>query len=406
MVNEMGFKVAGLDKLQNDLKDAQRAFKSLDGTIATLHFDPQEPASVLAAIRQMESAIDEKTKLYRGNALVQNVAVQLKEKYRAQIQERAALVRSTKEAENMDTNELLTVLRHIENTVSDLKRADRGSFNRHIQKLSRLLHSPELKPLTAELIDGIDLEAWLQKGRATQGSMVGSAELTWPPDHEKEMGTVILLVDHFAKKPDEAWNFARTFYYNGNNIVQNLQNMTGQVLIPFARDYIDHVKQKTGVVEATSLPAKTEPAARKVFVVHGHDESVRESVARFLEKLGFEALILHEQANQGRTIIEKVEAHGDVGFAVVLLTPDDEGNANGQPARPRARQNVILELGYFLGRLGRSRVMALKQGDLEIPSDFHGVVYEPFASGGAWKGALARELQAAGFDIDWNTVMK
>lgn len=141
-------------------------------------------------------------------------------------------------------------------------------------------------------------------------------------------------------------------------------------------------------------------------MVHGHDDAARESVARFLEKLTFEAIILHEQASQGRTIIEKVEAHSDVGFAVVLLSPDDEGNAKGQPPQPRARQNVILELGYFLGRLGRSRVMALKQGDVEIPSDFHGVVYEPFATGGPWKAALGRELEAAGFDIDWNMVMK
>lgn len=206
--------------------------------------------------------------------------------------------------------------------------------------------------------------------------------------------------------PDATLQFANTFYYNGNKYVLNLQNMTGQVLVPFARDYIDHIKQKTGVVEATTLPTRTEPAARKVFVVHGQDDGPRESVARFLEKLQFGAIILHEQANQGHTIIEKVEAHGDVGFAIVLLTPDDEGRAQGQKPQPRARQNVILELGYFLGRLGRSRVMALKQGDLEIPSDFHGVVYEPFASGGAWKNALGRELQAAGFEIDWNAVMK
>jgi hypothetical protein len=113
---------------------------------------------------------------------------------------------------------------------------------------------------------------------------------------------------------------------------------------------------------------------RKVFIVHGHDDGAREAVARFLERLGFEAIILHERANQGRTVIEKVEAHGDVGFAVVLLTPDDEGCVKGDTLVPRARQNVILELGYFIGRLGRKRVCALKRGDVEIPSDFGGVV--------------------------------
>lgn len=144
--------------------------------------------------------------------------------------------------------------------------------------------------------------------------------------------------------------------------------------------------------------------SRRVFVVHGHDDGSREMVARFLEKVGFEAVILHEQANQGRTVIEKVEAHGDVGFAVVLLTPDDEGCVRGGTPEPRARQNVILELGYFIGRLGRGKVCALKRGVLEIPSDYAGVVYESLE--GNWKQALGRELQEAGHEIDWNKVMR
>jgi predicted nucleotide-binding protein len=146
--------------------------------------------------------------------------------------------------------------------------------------------------------------------------------------------------------------------------------------------------------------------ARKVFVVHGHDEGVREAVARFLEKIGFEAVILHEKANQGRTVIEKVEAHGDVGFAVVLLTPDDEGCVKGGTPTPRVRQNVLLELGYFLGKLTRARVCTLKVGDPEIPSDWRGVIDESFDIGGGWRQTLARELQAAGFDVDWNLVMR
>jgi len=89
--------------------------------------------------------------------------------------------------------------------------------------------------------------------------------------------------------------------------------------------------------------------SQRIFIVHGHDDYARETVARFLEKIGFEAVILHEQANMGRTIIEKVEAESDVGFAVVLLTPDDEGAVKGGTPEPRARQNVILELGYFTG---------------------------------------------------------
>ena len=144
---------------------------------------------------------------------------------------------------------------------------------------------------------------------------------------------------------------------------------------------------------------------RKVFVVHGHDEGARETVARFLMQLGFDPIILHEQANQGRTVMEKVEAHGEVGFAVVLLTPDDEGSVKGGTSEPRVRQNVLLELGYFLGRLGRDKVCALKRGTVEIPSDFAGVVWESM-DGNDWKQALGRELEAAGHEIDWNKVMR
>jgi predicted nucleotide-binding protein len=157
-------------------------------------------------------------------------------------------------------------------------------------------------------------------------------------------------------------------------------------------------------VAGTVLVAPAKELSRKVFIVHGHDEGARETVARFLERLDFEAIILHEQASRGRTVIEKVEAHGDVGFAVVLLTPDDEGCVKGGTPAPRARQNVVLELGYFLGRLGRNRVCALKRGEVEIPSDFEGVVYVPFDSSGTWKQALGKEL-AAQFEIDWNKVM-
>ena len=100
-----------------------------------------------------------------------------------------------------------------------------------------------------------------------------------------------------------------------------------------------------------------------------------------------------------------MEANSDVGFAVVLLTADDEGCVKGGKLEPRVRQNVLLELGYFIGRLGRAKVCALKRGVVEIPSDFAGVVWESMDAGHGWKLALARELKAAGYDIDWNKVM-
>jgi predicted nucleotide-binding protein len=138
----------------------------------------------------------------------------------------------------------------------------------------------------------------------------------------------------------------------------------------------------------------------KVFVVHGHDDTTKITVARFLEKLGLEPIILHEQANQGGTVIEKIERYSNVGFAVVLLTPDDEGHVKGQleQKQPRARQNVILELGYFIGLLGREKVAALVSGGVELPSDFSGIVYTSL--NGNWQFDLAKELRAAGIKFD------
>jgi predicted nucleotide-binding protein len=152
-------------------------------------------------------------------------------------------------------------------------------------------------------------------------------------------------------------------------------------------------------------PAVREPAsATRVFVVHGQDDGARESVARFLEKAGLQAIILHEQASRGDTVIEKLERNSDVHFAVVLLTGDDEGRRTGDtaPPQPRARQNVILELGYFVAKLGRERVCALYEEGVELPSDWNGVVWVALDTHDAWKYKLAKELRAAGFQIDMN----
>jgi predicted nucleotide-binding protein len=146
---------------------------------------------------------------------------------------------------------------------------------------------------------------------------------------------------------------------------------------------------------------------QSVFIVHGHDVEARETVARFIEQLGLKTVILHEQANQGRTIIEKFEDHATVPYAVVLLTPDDVGGPKGDTAslKPRARQNVLLELGFFIGKLGRRNVCALHKTGVEIPSDFQGVLYLEMDLHGAWRSKLAREMRAAGLTIELEKVL-
>jgi hypothetical protein len=294
----------------------------------------------------------------------------------------------------------LDIFSELNHAVLDLQASQLQTYERPLKKIAQLLDHEELASFNRELTSNVDLDAFLATSEATGGSMVGSSTLEWPDNSNQCLGLTILLLKKLAENPGYAASFAHEYFYSGNKIIAGIHSLTGQLIIPFVRDYRNYVRSKGDVrlVRPTS--------SKKIFIVHGHDEGSRESVARFLEKIGFEPIILHEQANRGRTVIEKVEAHGDVGFAVVLLTPDDEGCVRGGSLEPRARQNVLLELGYFIGRLGRDHVCALKRGELEIPSDFAGVVWELMDSSGGWKQALARELKAAGHYIDWNLVMQ
>lgn len=145
----------------------------------------------------------------------------------------------------------------------------------------------------------------------------------------------------------------------------------------------------------------------KVFIVHGHDELTKTKVARFIEKLGYEAIILHEQASGGKTIVEKIEFYTDVGFAIILYTPDDVGGLNKTESpsvqKNRARQNVIFEHGYLIAKLGREKVVPLVVGDLEMPSDVSGIVYVADTN---WQIDVAKEMKQAGYSIDFNKLMQ
>jgi predicted nucleotide-binding protein len=144
----------------------------------------------------------------------------------------------------------------------------------------------------------------------------------------------------------------------------------------------------------------------RVFVVHGHDDGLKNTVARFLQTLHLDPVILHEQPDRGRTIIEKFEQWSAVNFAVALFTADDLGNSKKNassadprpsPPQPRARQNVVLEFGYFLGKLGRANVCAIVDKSIELPSDYSGVLFLPLDQ---WQQGLLDALAEAGFQLD------
>ncbi len=142
----------------------------------------------------------------------------------------------------------------------------------------------------------------------------------------------------------------------------------------------------------------------KVFIVHGHDGELKEAVARIVEKQGLKAVILREQISSSNTIIEKIEKYGNVSGAICLFTADDTAkDGNGGEERYRARQNVVFEAGYFMGKLGRDRVVIIAEDGVELPGDLNGVVY---TNKNSWEIDVLKELNAMGYAIDLNKLLR
>lgn len=157
---------------------------------------------------------------------------------------------------------------------------------------------------------------------------------------------------------------------------------------------IDYLKRRRSIMPKLQT---------KIFIVHGHDNEAKQETARFLENLGINAIILHEQPDKGKTIIEKLEEYTDVDFAIILYTPCDEGKSKKDITyHDRARQNVVFEHGYLVSKLGREKVCALVKNDTEQPGDLSGVIYKKMDSAGAWKMEVAKAIKASGYNIDLN----
>lgn len=203
-------------------------------------------------------------------------------------------------------------------------------------------------------------------------------------------------------------NVNQKFIYVSKSPAEELQEFIEDV-----KNKVNNLKQlvaKLSLIKTEiNEPLITREAAvvgNKVFIVHGHNNEVKVNVARTIEKLGLEAIILHEQANSGKTIIEKFEEYADVAFAIVLLTDDDLGKSKKDDnLNSRARQNVILELGYFIGKLSRNKVCPLYVPGVELPSDLLGLLYIELDAEESWKFKLAKELKASGLDIDVNKIL-
>ncbi|MGE8681525.1 MAG: TIR domain-containing protein [Achromobacter marplatensis] len=225
------------------------------------------------------------------------------------------------------------------------------------------------------------------------------------------------LNTHFPRESsrlDAKLTHVAFFVGRSESDAQRFWREDGEICLSFIDSLVTDVKNDEYDFEHKAVPneeKKKKQAGQndknKVFIVHGHDELTKTKVARFIEQLGYQAIILHEQASGGKTIIEKIEAYTDVGFAIILYTPDDVGGLNKAEStsvqKSRARQNVVFEHGYLIAKLGRDKVVPLVVGDLEMPGDVSGIVYVADTN---WQIDVAKEMKQAGYSIDFNKLMQ
>jgi predicted nucleotide-binding protein len=214
-------------------------------------------------------------------------------------------------------------------------------------------------------------------------------------------------------RPDNTAKNIESYRTAVSTVVRGLKSLQNQLELL-------HLDANTQTLDRPEEVAAT--VGSKVFIVHGHDSGRRDAVARFITRLKFDPIILEEQASASKTLIEKFESYSsDIAYAVVILTPDDLGatadkiydvavaadnpDAVVGALEPRARQNVIFELGFFFGKLGRKRVCALLAEGIKMPSDIDGVAYVPMDANGGWHMPLAREMRHAGLNIDMNDAL-
>jgi predicted nucleotide-binding protein len=203
------------------------------------------------------------------------------------------------------------------------------------------------------------------------------------------------------REPSLGENIAE-LYKNIDHKIHTIDSIIERLeLIPLI---IDSAQVTTTIDESSYFPVKT----KKVFVVHGHDEIAKANLEVFLRDIGLEPVVLHRQADVGLTTIEKFEKHSDVGYAFILLTPDEiayikaDENKNDDKRKKefRARPNVIFEFGFFVGKLGRSRVCCLYTGDVSLPSDISGMIYKKFEKNIEEVAySIIKDLKASGYPI-------
>jgi hypothetical protein len=257
----------------------------------------------------------------------------------------------------------------------------------------KLIHSRQFVPVS-------DAEVWIRDTRLAISNIFG--------EQSSQMHDFLTALENYRTLPEGIPDKGKYFKLIAENLLGLLQSMSQEI-----EDYWpDESNEHPGSVvtpdpspTATAEPSDG-PSDKDIFIIHGHDHGTKDSVVLFLTRLGLNPIVLHEQANRGRSVIEKFEDYASVTYAVALLTPDDVGEAKAKAdkLRPRPRQNVLFEFGYFIGKLGRTHVCGLMKGDVEIPSDYSGVLLISLDDA-SWQMQLLKELRAAKLPINVDAVL-
>ena len=246
--------------------------------------------------------------------------------------------------------------------------------------------------LQASNVEAPEFVRWRRGAKVAISNAFGEVS-----DHLREFDGISFFPYSIIVGSDNSAEKVRSYQEGLTGARALLQSMLDEI-----EEYWPGDDSPQAVAESREMPQQL--VSNRVFVVHGRDDGAKNTVARFLESFDLEAVILHEQPNEGRTIVEKFVDYADVGFAVVLCTPDDVGAlaTDRENLRDRPRQNVVMELGFFLAKLGRNKVCPLVKGDLEMPSDYDGVLYVQMEGSEDWRTKLAIELKGAGLPVDLN----
>jgi predicted nucleotide-binding protein len=275
--------------------------------------------------------------------------------------------------------------------------------------------------ITYLIVSQIEFEKKL-KERISSGAELMNKNIITEFDYSKLIRDFSDWNDYNSEYLKQSFNFQQNEYKNdydkvGNYIglyekdrspVKKLQITKSKILSKI--DFLKKLKAKTELIKSSfenrnfgnDETKNFEMNKKEVFIVHGHDNEAKINTARFIEKLGFKPIILHEQASMGNTVIEKIEQYSDVGFGIVLYTPCDFGGKKGNEDsfKNRARQNVVFEHGFLIGKIGRQNVCALVKDEIETPNDISGVVYIKMDNEDAWQLKLAKELKNSGYEIE------